>query len=115
MLAPNTRDPGVDKSELIEADLDLEWSEAIAPESSVMLVYSYDVTDAVTYAVDENLAPVISMSYGYCEAQTTAADAQLFEATAQQANAQGITWFAASGDSGATDCAERGRAMARSR
>src|SRR5207253_1869653 len=51
-----------------------------------------------------NLAPVLSMSYGLCEAQTSRADAAALQSSARQANAQGITWFAASGDSGATDC-----------
>ena len=55
------------------------------------------------YAVDQNLAPVLSMSYGGCESYDLV-DLPTFQAVAQQANAQGITWFAASGDAGATDC-----------
>jgi subtilase family serine protease len=35
---------------------------------------------------------------------TPESDALSQQALAQQANAQGITWFAASGDSGAADC-----------
>ena len=43
-------------------------------------------------------------SYGSCEAETPLSDALLFQSWARQGNAQGITWFAASGDSGGADC-----------
>lgn len=108
LLVPNTRDPGISKDDVDEADLDLEWSSAMAPASTVHYVYSWDVIDALNYVIDQNIAPVISMSYGYCEASTTASDAQSMQAAAQQANAQGITWIAASGDAGATDCSGDG-------
>ena len=42
---------------------------------------------------------MISVSYGACEQPATA-----FEAWAQQANAEGITWLNASGDGGAAGC-----------
>ncbi len=45
------------------------------------------------------------MSYGECEPQTALSQATSLRAAAQQANSQGITWFNASGDSGAADCA----------
>jgi uncharacterized protein (TIGR03437 family) len=48
------------------------------------------------------------MSYGSCELDNAQSDVASLEAMAKQANAQGITWFAASGDSGATDCADSG-------
>ncbi len=104
MLVPNSRDPGISQNDLIEADLDLEWSGAVARKASLIYVYSYDVMTAVQYAIDQNLAPVMSMSYGSCEAQTPSSDAQSMQSWAQQANAQGMTWLAASGDSGAGDC-----------
>ena len=93
-------DPGVSPSDLVEADLDLEWSGAIAPQATLVYVYSFDVGYSAQYAVDQNLAPVISMSYGGCELANTPA----LRTVAQQANAQGITWVAASGDQGATTC-----------
>ena len=104
LLVPNTQDPGISKNDLPEADLDLEWAGAIARDASIIYVYSYNVTDAVNYAIDNNLAPVISMSYGLCEASTGNAQLASMRAYAQQANAQGITWIAASGDNGANDC-----------
>lgn len=104
MLVPNTRDPGISSGDLGEADLDLELAGAVARKASLIYVYSYDVSDAIQYAIDQNLAPVLTTSYGLCEAQTSPADAQSMQALARQANAQGITWFAASGDSGGADC-----------
>ena len=52
------------------------------------------------YAIDQNLAPVISMSYGECELGGSVSA----RAMAQQANAEGITWMNSSGDSGAAGC-----------
>ena len=45
--------------------------------AGLIFVYSYDVLDAVQYAIDQNLAPVISMSYGECEKSDTRSDASI--------------------------------------
>ena len=104
MLVPGTQDPGISQSDLGEADLDLELSGAVAREASILFVYSSNIMDAFQYAIDQNLAPVVSISYGDCELQTALSDAQTLETWGTQANAQGQTLFAASGDSGAADC-----------
>src|SRR5207247_3359108 len=104
ILVPDTKDPGIVSGDLDEAHLDLELSGAVARNANLIYVYSNDVTDATQYAIDQNLAPVLSMSYGYCEARSPSSDAMMYQAWAKQANAQGITWFAASGDAGGTDC-----------
>ncbi|MBV9745886.1 MAG: S8/S53 family peptidase, partial [Acidobacteriia bacterium] len=104
ILVPNSTDPLISSGDLGESDLDLELSGAIAPNATIIFVYSDDVETSAEYAIDQNLAPVISMSYGDCEAAYQASDATSMRALAQQANAQGITWLAASGDNGATDC-----------
>ncbi len=104
MLVPNTRDPGISSNDVAEADLDLELSGAAAPNASITFLYSYDVMNAAQYAIDQNLAPVLSISYGSCETETTTTDARTFQAWAQQGNAEGITWVAATGDSGGADC-----------
>lgn len=104
MLVPNTQDPGLSQNDLPEADLDLELSGAAAPNASILFLYSDDVMNAVQYAIDQNLAPVISISYGSCEPETPTSDALMFQQWAQQGNAEGITWIAASGDSGGADC-----------
>lgn len=104
ILVPGSQDPGISSGDREESDLDLELSSSVAPGASVTLVYAYDVMTAVQYAIDQNLAPVISVSYGSCEPETPLSQVQAFQSWAQQGNAQGITWFDASGDNGAADC-----------
>lgn len=108
MLVPNTRDPGISSTDLAEADLDVELAGASAPNASITFLYSDDVMKAVQYAIDQNLAPVLSISYGNCETETTSSDALTFRSWAQQGNSEGITWVAASGDSGGADCIQPG-------
>jgi len=83
-----------------EASLDLEWAGAVAPKANIIYALSNNVITSAQYAVDQNFGPVITISYGGCE--------QLFDTTiqaiAQQANAQGITMLAATGDTGAASC-----------
>ena len=93
-------DPGASSGDQIESDLDLEWAGAVARNATILFVYSRDVMESVQYAIDENLAPVISMSYGGCEQGVSTSNRTL----AQQANAEGITWMNSSGDSGAAGC-----------
>ena len=76
----------------------------MARNATIVFVYSNDVMTSVQYAIDQNLAPVISVSYGSCELETPDSEVNSFVRWAQQANAQGMTWFAASGDNGAADC-----------
>jgi uncharacterized protein (TIGR03437 family) len=103
-LVPGSQDPGVSSGDLAEADLDLEWSGAVARNASILYVYASDVMTAVQYAIDQNLAPVVSTSYGSCELETPNSDLAAMQSWARQGNAQGITWFSASGDSGGADC-----------
>jgi subtilase family serine protease len=101
----------------VEADLDVEWSGAVAKGANVIYVYtgvdsgktcattSKSVWDALEDAVANNRAPVISTSYGFCESGLGAAFVQQeLEPLAQQANSQGQSISAASGDDGAADC-----------
>ena len=67
LLVPTSKDPGIRNSDLPEADLDLEWSGAIARDAAIIFVYSTDVETSLSYAVNNNIAPVITMSYGECE------------------------------------------------
>ena len=93
-------DPGTSQGDLIEATLDLEWSGAVARNATLIYVNSNNVFTSVQYAINQNLAPVISLSYGACETSSQAG----FRSVAQQAAAQGITWMTASGDQGAAGC-----------
>jgi uncharacterized protein (TIGR03437 family) len=106
VLVPGSRSPGSNAAsgDLAESDLDLEWSGAVAQNASIVFVYSTDVMTSLQYAIDQDLAPVVSISYGSCELETPASEYNAFVAWGEQANAQGMTWFAASGDDGAADC-----------
>ncbi len=105
ILVPGSADPGVLATDLSEADLDIEWSGAVAPGATIVYVNSGNgAFDSLFYAVDQNLAPVLSSSYGNCEKNFTAAQLNSMTAAGQQANAQGITVTSASGDTGAADC-----------
>lgn len=102
-------DPGANQDDQIESSLDLEWSGAVARNATIVYVNSQNVFESVQYAIDQNLAPVMSMSYGGCELEGIPS----FRALAQQANAQGITWMNASGDSGAAGCDVDGQQAAK--
>ena len=108
ILVPGSRNPGSNATsgDLAESDLDLEWSGAVAPNATVIFVYSTDVMTSVQYAIDQKLAPVVSVSYGSCELETPPSEYNAFVSWGEQANAEGITWLAASGDDGAADCAD---------
>ena len=95
--------PGLSTSDLPEADLDIEWSGSVARNAQIVYVYSSDVVTSAQYAVDNAVAPVMSMSYGFCE-PSDLADLPTFQSLAQQANAEGMTWVNAAGDDGAADC-----------
>jgi hypothetical protein len=89
-----------------EADLDLEWVAAVARNANIIFVYSTSADAAAQYAIDQNLAPVISESFGVCEqvASSRGYSPSGYQAVARTANAKGITWLASTGDSGAADC-----------
>ena len=102
---PGSGDPGTSSNDLPEADLDLEWSGAVAPNATIIFVNSGNgAFDSLQYAIDQNLAPAVGISYGDCEPNFATSDLNFLAALGQQANAQGITISAASGDAGATDC-----------
>jgi uncharacterized protein (TIGR03437 family) len=93
------RDPGITSS-AAEATLDIEAVGAVARNAQISYVYATSAFTALSYAADNNVAPVISVSFGSCEAYTDPS----FRAVVQQANAQGITVVAAAGDWGPATC-----------
>lgn len=108
-LVPNSGTPTVMSGDVTESSLDLEWAEGMAKGVNEIFVYvgnssTFSVFDAFQYAIDQNLAPVISISYGNCEATLGATNVQIVQGWTQQANAQGQTISAASGDTGPADC-----------
>ncbi len=94
--------------------LDTSWSGAIAPAAAVKLVVSAstNTTDGVDlseeYIIDNNLADVMTESYGDCEANYKNTEAQFYSSLAAQAAAEGITYTVAAGDSGAEGCDDPG-------
>jgi len=109
VLVPFSGNSVVSTGDLGEADLDLEWSNGVAKNATVIYVYvgnnpNYSVWNSLQYAIDNNLAPVISISYGACETANGKAFADQVQGWVLQANLQGQTVVASSGDSGAADC-----------
>src|SRR5262249_23051341 len=104
-------DPGFTFSgDSVEASLDVEWAGAVAPNASIDLVVSSSTTTtdgvdlSAAYIVDNNLAPIMTVSFGACEKSLGTAENAFFNSLWQQAAAQGISVFVSSGDSGAAGC-----------
>jgi subtilase family serine protease len=104
---PGSNDPGVNE-DLGEADLDLEWPGALAPNATIFYMYADDVITSSFFAIDEAPAPVLSLSYGGCELKIPQSDARALAAEAEKAAAQGIIWVVSSGDAGAAGCESQG-------
>lgn len=108
----NGPDPGLVSGDEGESDLDVEWAGAIAPKANIILVSSLitdtdgggGVNSSAQYIVDNNVAPILSMSYGLCESQLGNGGNLFYQLLWQQAAAQGITVIASSSDSGSADC-----------
>jgi hypothetical protein len=107
----NGPDPGdLGGGEEAEATLDMSWSSALASGANVDLVVSAttNTTDGVdlseVYIVENNLADVMTESFGACELYATDAQLAFTYGLAEQAAAQGITYFVSSGDNGAEAC-----------
>jgi hypothetical protein len=107
----NGPDPGnLGGGEEFEAVLDASWSGAAAPNAIVKFVVSEttETTDGVdlseVFIIDNNLAPVMTESFGLCEQLAGTAQANSEASVAEQAAAQGITFIASTGDAGASGC-----------
>lgn len=111
-------DPGLPNTcgDLGESDLDLEWSGAVASNAQIIFVNSPtiydsncnptgggDVYDSLQAVINPPsgppIAPVVSMSYNYCEI-----GAPDLETLLQQGNAEGVTIMNSSGDVGSAAC-----------
>lgn len=114
----NGPDPGVSVPDDGEATLDIDMVGSAAPNANILLVVNGGTltgnlagltqpTDGVDqsalYIVDNNLAPVMTQSFGACEFFVDT----LFNSTLwEQAAAQGISVFVSTGDSGSDSCDE---------
>ena len=104
-------DPGIaSENDSQEALLDVEWAGAVAPGAPIDLVVagSTDTTSGVdlaaAYAIDNEIAPILTYTYGACEQALGATGNAFYNALWQQAAAEGITVLVASGDNGAAGC-----------
>ncbi|HEY1465208.1 MAG TPA: peptidase S53, partial [Terriglobales bacterium] len=105
----NGPDPGLAGDES-EADIDVQWSGAVAKNAKIDFVVSEstETTDGVDlsalYVIDNNLAPILSESFGQCELFMGTAGNAFFQNLWQQAAAQGISVFVSTGDNGSSGC-----------
>lgn len=111
IIPPGDQDPGLQftSGDESESDLDLEWSNAVAKNADILFITADSdpdngVEDAIAYAIDNNVAPILSTSYGLCEPQEALSDFNAQQTLFAQANVQGMTVMAAAGDDGAADC-----------
>jgi subtilase family serine protease len=107
---PNCTDPGTNGDE-IEVAVDAEGVSTFAPGAAVQVAAcpstrtsDGDITAAANLLNAPNPPEVFSDSYGGCEAQTTKSYQALINSTWQQAVAEGVSVFVATGDEGADEC-----------
>lgn len=107
----NGPDPGVQKDGGEgEADLDVQWSGAVAPKAQIDFIVTEDtLTDSgidmgAFYVVDNNTDDVMSLSFGSCEPNLGSAGNAFFNNLWEQAAAQGITVTVSAGDNGSAGC-----------
>ena len=111
LIIVNGADPGIVSSgEETEADLDVEWSGAVARNATIKFVVSKSTNSSdgvdlsAQYIVNHNLAPIMSTSFGLCEKWLGSSGNNFLSSLWQQAAAEGITVFVSSGDNGAAGC-----------
>jgi subtilase family serine protease len=105
-------DPGVNTDgDDVEATLDAEYASAAAPNATIELAAcggAGGVFQSVINLVNEAAPPaIISVSFGSCEADNGAALNQVISEVFEQAVAEGISIFVATGDDGPSDCANK--------
>jgi trimeric autotransporter adhesin len=102
-------DPG-ENGDVVEAYLDTQVSNGLAPGAKV---YFYTAADtnvdygldlAILRAVNDNVADVLSLSFGLCEAFLGTSGNEYYESVWQQAAAQGMSVTVSSGDNGSAGC-----------
>ncbi|WP_419805083.1 protease pro-enzyme activation domain-containing protein [Terriglobus sp.] len=119
VLVPGTGASTAYQGDETESEADLEYAGGVAPGASILFVYvgnsttfnngqGASVADALNYAIVNNLAPILTYSYGGCEIENTSSALQGQENYFRQANAQGQTIVVASGDTGAAGCEDPG-------
>ena len=102
-------DPGENYA-VVESYLDVELSGAVAPGATINLYTAadtslqYGLNLAAQRAVDDDVAMVLSTSYGNCEQNFGSSGNQFWAGLWEQAAAQGQTSLVSSGDGGPAGC-----------
>lgn len=103
-------DPGKNGAEG-EAALDAEWAGAVAPDADVELAScANSTTNFGAFIAAQNLLdektppPIMSLSYGGCEAQQGPGGNAYINSLWQQADAEGVSVFVSAGDGSAAGC-----------
>ncbi|SDF87872.1 S53 family peptidase [Terriglobus roseus] len=113
VLVPNTGSSGqLSKGDEGESELDLEYASGSAPGAQVLFIYTGTSTattnngvfTALIYAVTNNLAPILTLSYGGCESSNASYASTVMEPVLAQASSQGQTILVSSGDTGPAEC-----------
>ncbi|HLX55644.1 MAG TPA: S53 family peptidase, partial [Ktedonobacteraceae bacterium] len=99
----------------IEVELDMEVVGAMAPHAN-QVVYEgpntiQGLNDTYNLIVHQHRAQIVSISWGLCESSTGGAELQTLDNIFKQGAAEGMSFFAASGDSGAYDCNDNNLAV----
>jgi hypothetical protein len=108
IVVNNGPDPGFTGEEG-EADLDTQWSGAVAPKATIHYILTEGTLTSdplimgAEYVIDNNTDDLMSLSFGICEPSLTTENAT-FNALWEQAAAQGITVTVSAGDNGAAGC-----------
>jgi Pro-kumamolisin, activation domain/Putative Ig domain len=92
----------------VEVELDIEAIHAVAPQAHITVWEAPNtdsgVIDAYNAMAASNTTPTNSTSWGLCEPDSSSSTITSEDNIFAQMAAQGMTLFAASGDSGAYDC-----------
>jgi subtilase family serine protease len=110
--ANNCSNPGVNSDDG-EATLDVEWASAAAPSAAIELAACASTRTTfggliaflnLINRINVTPPPIMSISYGECEAANGASANAAYNAAYQQAAAQGVSVFVSAGDEGAASC-----------
>lgn len=98
--------PGPYKGEDGEAALDIEQLIGLAPGAEIVVYQGPNPSEPEILAawVEENVAKVMSSSWGICEKESSKAEMSVTDTLLQEAAAQGQSFFVAAGDAGSSDC-----------
>jgi subtilase family serine protease len=108
LTAPGTtrypKDPAEMQSWYVEQALDVEWTHAVAPGARIVYVGAANdaggLDQAVNEVVDRHLANIVSNSWGLPESLAPRGEIVAMNGVFQQAAAEGIGVYFASGDDG---------------